>query len=129
MREQELYQHLKDNHWSDLTTSSEEYDKYDCVSDEHHLFIELKSRKTHYPDLLIEKAKFDYLLEKAASLGYTPMYINSTPEGVWAFDLTNNPYQIEWQEKWLPRSTEFANRLNRMKIVGFLKLEWGTKLL
>jgi hypothetical protein len=91
------------------------------------MFIELKSRKTHYPDLLIEKMKYDFLLEEANLLGFTPWYINSTPEGVWAFPL-HMMMPIQWDEKWLPSTTEFANKNNKMKLVGFLHLDNGVRI-
>ncbi len=44
--------YLKEFYYPDLE-KSEEFDNWDCISLEHKMFIELKSRKTHYPDLLI----------------------------------------------------------------------------
>jgi hypothetical protein len=55
MREPELFEWLRDNFYPDLAKSESEFDGFDCQSDEHKLFIELKSRKTHYDELLIEK--------------------------------------------------------------------------
>ena len=91
------------------------------------MFIELKSRNTHYPTLLIEKKKYDFLLEKSSVLSYNPYYINSTPEGVWSFDLSED-FGIEWAEKRLPITTEFYNTNHTMKVVGFLPVEKGNKL-
>jgi hypothetical protein len=53
-----------------------------------------------------------------------PWYINSTPEGVWGFDLSKI-VQPQWKERWLPMTTEFANNKKRTKLVGFLKCEDG----
>ena len=91
------------------------------------MFIELKSRKTHYPDLLIEKMKYDFLVDEAERLGLQPWYINSTPDGVWAFPL-HLMNDIVWAEKWLPSTTEFANKNNKMKLVGFLHLDNGVRI-
>jgi hypothetical protein len=91
------------------------------------MFIELKSRKTHYPDLLIEESKYQGLLLAAGIRSLTPWYINSTPDGVWGFNLTEIP-QPKWEEKWLPITTEFENRTKRTKLVGFLKIEDGIAL-
>lgn len=127
MKEQELFLWLKENHFPDLTHSPEQYDGFDCTTDEYKMFVELKSRKTHYPELLIEKMKYDFLIEEAKRLNLFPYYINYTPEGVFCFRLDELP-EIEWVDKWLPITTEFANKNNKMKLVGFLKIEWGTKL-
>lgn len=127
MKEQELFDWLQLQYFPDLVRSPDTYDGFDCTSQEQGMFIELKSRNTHYPDLLIEQPKYDYLIAEAEKLSFAPYYINSTPEGVWSFKLDSVP-QIEWAEKWLPTTTEFANKNNKMKSVGFLKLEWGTQI-
>ena len=115
--------YLKEFYYSDLE-KSEEFDNWDCISLEHKMFIELKSRKTHYPDLLIEESKYQGLLLAAGIRSLTPWYINSTPAGVWGFNLTDRP-QPKWEEKWLPITTELENRTKRTKLVGFLKIEDG----
>jgi hypothetical protein len=122
-KEPQLFDYLKENYYSDLE-KSEEFDNWDCISLEAKMFIELKSRKTHYPDLLIEESKYQGLLLAAGIRSLTPWYINSTPAGVWGFNLTDIP-QPKWEEKWLPITTEFENRTKRTKLVGFLKLEDG----
>ncbi len=90
MREPELFEWLRDNFYPDLAKSESEFDGFDCQSDEYKLFIELKSRKTHYDELLIEKYKFDFLVTEAGKLSYTPCYVNYTPQGV--YFLTLIPY-------------------------------------
>lgn len=128
MREQELFDWLKVGHYSDLEKSPNEYDGFDCVSDHFKMFIELKSRHTHYDTLLIEKKKFDFLTNTADGMDYTPWYINSTPMGVWAFPLKTINDNLEWVEKWLPTTTEFQDKSKMTKLVGFLPIELGVKL-
>ena len=123
LKEPELLDYLKEFYYSDLE-KSEEFDNWDCISLEHKMFIELKSRKTHYPDLLIEESKYQGLILAAGIRSLTPWYINATPEGIWGFDLSAIP-QPKWEDKWLPITTEFANKTSRTKLVGFLKLEDG----
>lgn len=127
MKEQELFDWLKATKFGDLEKSTETFDGFDCISAHNEMFIELKSRKTHYPELLIEKMKYDFLLSEARERDYIPYYINYTPEGIWSFNLAEIP-EITWQEKWLPVTTEFANKNNKMKMVGFLSVDWGVKL-
>jgi len=128
MKEQELFDWLKAEKFPDLVHSPEEYDGFDCISEKEKLFIELKSRRTHYPELLIEKMKYDFLLEESAKLGLSPWYVNSTPEGIWAFALLDLK-DIEWDEKWLPSTTEFANKNNKMKMVGFIPVDKGFRII
>jgi hypothetical protein len=123
LKEPELLDYLKEFYYSDLE-KSEEFDNWDCISLEHKMFIELKSRKTHYPDLLIEESKYQGLIMAAGIRSLTPWYINATPEGIWGFNLSAIP-QPKWEDKWLPITTEFANKTSRTKLVGFLKLEDG----
>jgi hypothetical protein len=128
VKEQELFDWLKAGHYSDLEKSSNEYDGFDCISNRFEMFIELKSRLTHYDTLLLERKKFDFLVVTAKVLGYQPWYINSTPLGVWAFPLNSVVKDLEWVDKWLPTTTEFQNKSKTTKLVTFLPLELGIKL-
>lgn len=125
MREQGLFDYIKGAHFPDLQKSENTYDHFDCTSAEKNLFIELKCRATHYPDLLIEQIKYRRLINEAGTL--TPYYINSTPEGVYAFDLSRVP-EPAWSEKWMPITTEFADTRKIMKLVGFLHLDYALPL-
>ena len=125
LKEPELLDYLKEFYYPDLE-KSEEFDNWDCISLEHKMFIELKSRKTHYPDLLIEESKYQGLIMAAGIRSLTPWYINATPNGIWGFNLTEIP-QPKWETKWLPITTEFENKNKRSKLVGFLKLEDGIR--
>ena len=116
----------------DLEHSPNEFDGFDCVTDEFKMFIELKSRNTHYDTLLLEKKKYDkkdlnFLNRKADELGLKAWYINSTPEGVWSF-LLSGIEDFVWEEKWLPVTTEFANKSKLMKEVTFLPTSAGYKI-
>ena len=128
MKEQELFDWLKAGHYSDLEKSSNEYDGFDCTSSRFKMFIELKSRLTHYDTLLLERKKFDFLVVTAEVLDYQPWYINSTPLGVWAFPLNSVVKDLEWVDKWLPTTTEFQDKSKTTKSVTFLPVELGIKL-
>jgi hypothetical protein len=106
VKEQELFDYLKGTHFPDLEKSEGVYDSFDCSTNEKNLYIELKCRHTHYPDLLIEEMKYRRLINQAGSL--TPYYINSTPVGVYAFDLSRVP-EPAWSEKWMPTTTEASS--------------------
>jgi hypothetical protein len=123
--EAELFDYLKDKHFPDLEKSEGTFDHFDCTTIEKNLYIELKCRHTHYPDLLIEQKKYRRLINQAGSM--TPYYINSTPEGIYAFDLSRVP-EPSWSEKWMPTTTEFADTRKIMKLVGFLHLDYALPL-
>lgn len=125
MKEQELFDYLKFKHFPDLEKSEGAFDSFDCTTDDKNLYIELKCRHTHYPELLIEEMKYRRLVNQAGSR--TPYYINSTPQGVWAFDLSRVP-EPSWSERRMPATTEFSDTRKIMKLVGFLHLDYGLAL-
>ena len=131
MNEQQLFDWLKSNYYPDLERSESEFDGFDCISKNTKLFIELKSRKTHYDELIIEKYKYDFLMTEAGKLSYAPCYINYTPKGIYFFSLDEilkAERDFQWQDKWLPITTEFANNNNRVKRIGLLNTQWAVKL-
>ena len=127
LKEPELFSYLKEFYYPDLEPSDDKFSKYDCISKDAKVYIELKSRNTHYDDLLIEKIKYDAILEQAIALKYKPYYINATPQGIWAFNLSKIK-DIKWEDKWLPQNTEFSNRGNKTKVVGYLSIKDGIEL-
>jgi len=111
----------------DLTKTKDEYSTFDCTSEAIKAYIELKCRRTHYDTLLIEYSKYKRLMDEAKNYNMRPLYINSTPKGVWSFDLQN--FDILWSEKEnLPATTDFDNKEKVTKIIGFLPIEKGDRL-
>ena len=125
LTEPELFDFLKEFYYPDLQMSSDEYSHYDCISKEHKLYIELKSRYTHYDDLIIEWIKYE-ALNKAASLhSCIPVYINATPKGIWKFELWAD---LKWETRSLPATTEFPNKNNKDKLISYLHIKDGVRL-
>lgn len=124
--ERDLFVWIKKNFISDLEPSVSSTSVYDCFSKHYNLDIELKCRRTHYPTLIIEKKKYDALMLRSKKFGTIPVYINSTPQGVWAFYI--NDIEIEWQNKLLPKETDFSDNTFISKTIGYLKLNSGTDL-
>jgi len=126
VKETELFLWLK-TEMPDLEHSPNEFDGFDCATQQYGMFIELKSRNTHYDTLLLERKKYDFLTTTATALGFRPYYINSTPDGVWRFAL-DELTDLVWEEKWLPVTTEFLNKSKIMKEVTFLHTNLGVKI-
>ena len=126
MKEKELFEFLKTNYLPDLTMSEEAFSHWDCFSAQHAFEIELKCRLTHYDELLIEKIKYDALMARAAKYQTNPIYINSTPKGIWVFRIAG--IKIEWIKKQLPATTEFKRRHWVEKEVGFIHIRDGKEL-
>ena len=55
LKEPELFSYLKEFYYPDLEASDDKFSTHDCVSNAERLYIELKSRNTHYDDLIIEQ--------------------------------------------------------------------------
>ena len=127
MKEIDLFNHLKSTIYPDLVKSEGIFDAFDCTSDEGKAYIELKCRGTHYPTLLIEEKKYRKLITQAAERELIPWYINSTPEGIYAFALADLP-EPEWHTHRMPATSEFSNRMKVDKLVGYLAIEDGVKI-
>ena len=103
MTEQGLFNYIKATYLEDLEKSEHVYEYIDATSNGYRLTIELKCRHTHYDELILEKDKYESLVNRANDLGFTPFYINSTPKGIYAFNL--RIIKVTWTTKRLPSST------------------------
>lgn len=127
MIEAELFDYLKEHLYSDLVKSPGIYDSFDCISEQAGHYIELKCRHTHYPTLLIEEMKYRKLITQSAERDLIPFYINSTPLGVYSFDLMDLP-EPEWVSHIMPATSEFENQEKVTKSVGYLSIEEAVQL-
>jgi len=129
LNEKELFNLLKHNMYDDLhQVTNDEYSANDAVSESFGIYVELKCRRTHYDQLMIEKLKFDRLKHEADMTGMIPYYICSTPRGIWGFNLDILP--IQWEDRDdLPATTDFDNNERVTKTVGYLSVDKGTPLL
>ena len=120
MNELALFNFLRGLHIPDLERSADQFARFDCYSQSAKLHIELKCRRSHYDTLLIEKKKFDNLIARSAQLQFSPCYINSTPQGIFGFNLSK--LEPTWQTELMPATTDFANTEKIEKVVGFLSV-------
>jgi len=72
MREEELFNYLRESLYPDLVKSPGIFDTYDCTSAKAGHYIELKCRHTHYPTLLIEEVKYRKLITQSAERDLIP---------------------------------------------------------
>ena len=127
MIEAELFEYLQESLYPDLVKSEGIYDSFDCISQQAGHYIELKCRHTHYPTLLIEEMKYRKLITQSAERDLIPFYINSTPLGIYSFDLMDIP-EPEWFNHIMPATSEFENQEKIIKSVGYLDIEEAIKL-
>ena len=127
MNEEVLFYFLREGFYPDLEKAPGIYDAFDCISVRAGHYIELKCRHTHYPTLLIEEMKYRKLITQAAERDLIPYYINSTPQGVFSFDLMDLPEPV-WFNQQMPATTEF-DRVDKVeKLVGYLPIEEAVQL-
>lgn len=125
-REVELFEFLKER-IPDLESGTAT-ERFDAVSMHHRAIFELKCRRTHYDDLMIEQSKWAKLVEIGLLRGFRAFYISSTPLGIycWELDALKPP---KWQMKALPNKTDFAHSRHTVRPVGFLHIDQADDLL
>lgn len=118
MKEEDLFNYLLKTVYPDLVKSRRQFSKWDCYSPNTTHRIELKCRGTHYDTLIIEKIKYDALILKARDNFDIPIYINSTPKGIYRFNLfLVNPV---WETRYLKKTTTFSNNNKVPKEIALL---------
>lgn len=125
--ERELFKLIKERMVPDLEVSELQMSEYDCYSLHLNADIELKCRNKHYDDLVIEKYKYEKLILRSEKFGTIPIYINSTPVGVWSFRLTELP-EPDWSERRMPKTTAFTNNNMIIKVVGYYNISQGKNI-
>lgn len=127
MRESELFDLLKNGFIPDLKKSEYQFSRWDCVSHKFKYRIELKCRKTHYDSLMLERDKYFALIVSYVDTGYKPLYINSTPKGVYVFDLSD--LIPEWNtDTRMPKTTDFDNNNRVEKTYTLLSIKNAKKI-
>ena len=124
--EERLFDLLKEFVYFDLVKAKNQMSRWDCYSLKFKHRIELKCRMKHYPTLLLEKSKYDAMIFESGKHLDRPIYINSTPNGIYSFDLLD--VEPEWIFKSLRATTHFKNNKSIVKKVAFLDIEEGIKL-
>ena len=125
-KEKDLFEWLSNNHYKTLVNSKNPISRWDCYDIETQNRIELKCRRKHYSTLILEKSKYDAMLLESNKNLDIPIYSNSTPEGIYLFNL--NEIDIKWFTKSLPATTEFKKRIWVKKEITELEVIKAIKL-
>ena len=125
-REKDLFEWLSENYYKTLVNSKNPISSWDCYDIETQNRIELKCRRKHYSTLILEKSKYEALIKESAKNLDIPIYINSTPEGIYLFNL--NKIDSKWFTKSLPATTEFKKRIWVKKEITELEVIKAIKL-
>lgn len=125
-KEKDLFEWLSQNHYKTLVNSKNPISRWDCYDIETQNRIELKCRRKHYDTLILERSKYDAIVKESDKNLDIPIYINSTPEGIYLFNLNN--IDVKWFTKSLPATTEFKKRMWVKKEIAELDINKAIKL-
>lgn len=121
-KEQDLFNWLKENVYKDLVKSKNQMSRWDCYSPRFKHRIELKCRTRHFNEMLLEKKKYDAMLQECEKHLDIPIYVNSTPRGVYFWNLLK--VEPEWEINFRnPATTHFSNNNKVQKEVTYLRIE------
>ena len=117
----DLFNWVKENIYPDLVEAKNKMSRWDCYSPCSGHRLELKCRKKHYPTMLLEKKKYNAMKYECERHLDTPMYYNSTPEGIFSWNL--NMIQPVWEINTKnPATTQFGNTQRIEKEVAYLEI-------
>ena len=107
------------------------FSRYDAFDADLGIMLEIKCRKKHYPDTMLEKMKYDWNKEFAAENGFEFLYAVTMPSDKGVKLYVFNPialeeeesYDFKWHTKKLPANTAFNGSRWIDKEVGYLHIE------
>ena len=118
----DLFNWLKENVYPDLVKAKNPMSRWDCYSPCSNHRLELKCRKKHYSTMLLEKKKYNAMQFECMKHLDIPMYFNSTPEGIFSWNL--NKIDPIWEINFKnPATTQFNNNNKISKEVSYLEIE------
>jgi len=104
-----------------LTPTEDKFCTFDAHSDDY--VVEFKCRRAHYDTQLIEYKKYMANLDQADQSGKEFLYIISTPNGVYVFNvskLREEDYDFGWEDRKMPSKTDFSGQYHLDKRVGYI---------
>lgn len=121
--EDQLFELIKKTIEPRLYKVSDLMSRHDCMLEgRDDVVVELKSRRTHYSTLLIEKVKYDYLVKFKYAF-----YVCYTPEGIYSFNIhTLNPV---WETTLQPQTTQFYFTSKIEKQTYYIPIGLGKNIL
>ena len=109
---------------------NDKFSRYDAFDPELGVMLEIKCRKKHYDDTMMEKIKYDWNVEFAEENDFIFLYAVTKPtkggEKLYLFDpksLDASGYDFKWHTKKLPAKTEFGGSNWIDKEVGYLHID------
>ena len=131
MNEKKLIELLNTNENYNFVAMDDKFSRYDAFDTENGIMLEIKCRKKHYDDTLLEKMKYEWNKEYALENDLSFMYAVSMPyksgHKIYLFDPIimeeEDEYDFKWHTRKLPAQTEFSRTEWIDKEVGYLNVE------
>ena len=109
----------------------DKFSRYDAFDPKLGIMLEIKCRKKHYPDTMLEKMKYDWNKEFAEENGFEFYYAVSMPHKgghrLYVFNPSameeEDKYDFKWHTKKLPSNTSFSGSRWIDKEVGYLHID------
>ncbi len=127
MTQEELQWIAVDKLKTSITATTNEFCTFDGHSEEY--VIEFKCRRTHYDTQLIEHKKYKANLDQADESGKEFLYIISTPEGEYVFNISKlreEGYDFGWEDRRMPSKTDFSGQQYINKRVGYISISFSS---
>ena len=109
----------------EIFPADDEYSRFDAYDLKDNIY-ELKVRGAYYEDTLIEFDKFSFNLMYAETFGKRFLYVVQMNDMGYVFDISalhNEGYDFRWETKELPKYTEFDEKREITKVVGYISIE------
>lgn len=106
-----------------------EYHRFDAYNNNY--IIEIKYRLKEYENYIIEFDKYAYNIMYSDLFDKKFLYIVGTPNDIYVFNITNldkSGYNYKWEMREMPKQTEFDKNYHIDKLVGYLDLWAGKKI-
>ena len=107
-----------------LTEIEYEYSRFDAKNGSY--VVEIKDRNTFYKETLIEFDKYAFNKEYAKINNKEFLYVIGMNNEIYLFnvsDLDNNGFDYHWHWRKMPRHTEFDDKEDIYKFVGYIDTE------
>ena len=107
----------------------DEYHRFDAYNNNY--IIEIKYRNKEYENYIIEFDKYAYNTMYADLFNKKFLYVVGTPNDIYVFNITNldkSGYNYKWEMREMPKQTEFDKNYHIDKLVGYLDLWAGKKI-
>ena len=112
-----------------LIESNYEYNRFDAENTKN--IVEIKSTNNKYDQTIIEFDKFSYNLLYAKENNKFFVYAVKMNDKIYIFNITKLKeynYNFNWEWREMPKYTEFNNKKNIRKLVGYINIEDATKV-